>query len=85
MACACGKNNRNLQPRRGPTPMNMAPNNNVNLQPSSNKTVVPLAAERATALGLAAAKNDEYLSANRLRVEKLRREAIQKALGKQFL
>ncbi len=85
MACACGKNNRNLQPRRGPNPMAMAPNTNSNLQPSSNKTVVPLAAERATALGLNAAKNEEYMSANRLRVEKLRREAIQKALGKQFI
>lgn len=87
MGCACGKNNRNLQPRRS-MPFNnsngIAPSQN-NLQPSSNRTVVPIAAERATALGLAAAKNEEYMSSNRLRIEKMRREAIQKALGKQFI
>lgn len=85
MACACGKNNRNLQPRRTISPANTNTNGNGNLQPASTKTIVPVAAERATALGLSAAKNEDYLSANRLRVEKMRREAIQKALGKQFL
>ena len=84
MGYGCGKTNRNLQPRRA-NPASNATNSPNMLQPSSNRVVVPLAAERAAALNAAAANNDEYMSAGRLRVEKLRREAIQKALGKQFL
>lgn len=84
MGCGCGKPNRNILPRRnvvGPT--TSAP---VNFQPTNNQTVVPVNVQRAAALGNATPPNNAgYLSPQRLRIEKLRREAIQQALGKQFL
>lgn len=84
MGCGCGKPNRNMLPRRnvvGPTPTS-----STNLQPSSNQTVVPVNVQRAAALGqIPAQNNPNYLTPQRLRIEKLRREAIQQALGKQFL
>lgn len=84
MGCGCGKPNRNILPRRnvvGPTP-----NTPVNFQPASNQTVVPVNVQRAAALGKSVPpSNPNYLSPQRLRIEKLRREAIQQALGKQFL
>ncbi len=84
MGCGCGGSNKNFQSKRNVVTPNTdsAPN----LQPSSNRTVVPVNAQRAAALGMAnASDNSQYLSPQRLRIEKMRREAIQQALKKQFL
>jgi len=84
MGCGCGKPNRNFQSKRNV----VAPNTNFapNLQPSSNKTVVPVNTQRAAALGMTGhPDNSQYMKPQRLRIEKMRREAIQQALKKQFL
>lgn len=87
MGCGCGKpNNNKLGSRRnvGFVPNTVNPNN---LVPSTNKTIQPANLQRAAALGSnGPPDNSQYLSPNRLRIERLRREAIDKALkNKQFL
>ena len=92
MGCGCGKPNKNsLGPRRtNLTPNNGAMSPNI-LQPNTNRTIAPANAQRMAALGMqqgppsTSANNNQYLSPQRLRIERMRREAIDKALNKQFL
>lgn len=84
MGCGCGKSNKNFQSKR-----NVVTPNSVsapNMQPSSNRTVVPVNAQRASALGMTqSAEYAQYMNPQRLKIEKMRREAIQQALKKQFM
>lgn len=90
MGCGCGKPNKaNLGMNRHAFVKNGSVNQNV-LQPNSNRTISPVNAQRASALGMQSGppennENNQYLSPQRLRIERMRREAIDKALNKQFL
>lgn len=92
MGCGCGKPNKaNLGPRRNNYMQNHGAVSPNILQPNTNRTVTPVNAQRMAALGMQQGPpannttNNQYLSPQRLRVERMRREAIDKALNKQFL